>query len=66
MGRLKVTQVRSAVSRQKDQGRTLRALGLHRIGDSVEIEDRPELLGMVRKVTHLVRVEGAEASNEAS
>ncbi|MGH2733045.1 MAG: 50S ribosomal protein L30 [Actinomycetota bacterium] len=57
MGKLKVTQVRSALSRQQDQGRTLRALGLHRIGDSVEIEERPELLGMVRKVAHLVRTE---------
>jgi large subunit ribosomal protein L30 len=54
---LRVTQVRSAVSRQQDQGRTLRALGLHRIGDSVEIEERPELIGMVHKVSHLVKVE---------
>lgn len=66
MGRLKVTQVRSAVSRQQDQGRTLRALGLHRIGDSVEIEDRPELLGMVRKVRHLVSVAEIRNAHEAS
>jgi large subunit ribosomal protein L30 len=54
---VRITQVRSAVSRPKDQGRTLRALGLHRIRDSVEHEDRPEIRGMVRKVAHLVVVE---------
>lgn len=54
---LRITQVRSPVSRPKDQGRTLRALGLHRIRDSVEHEDRPEIRGMARKVAHLVVVE---------
>lgn len=57
MGRIRVTQVRSPVSRPKDQGRTLRALGLKRIRDSVEHEDTPSVLGMVRKVIHLVEVE---------
>ncbi len=57
MAVLRVTQVRSAVSRQADQGRTLRALGLTRMGSSVEKEDRPEILGMIRKVAHLVVVE---------
>jgi large subunit ribosomal protein L30 len=57
MATLKITQTRSAVSRPKDQGRTLRALGLHRINDTVEHQDRPEILGMVRKVVHLVKVE---------
>lgn len=57
MATLKITQVRSAASRKKDQGRTLRALGLKRIRDSVEHEDRPEILGMVQKVIHLVQVE---------
>lgn len=56
MAKIKITQVRSSVSRKKDQGRTLRALGLHRIRDSVEHHDRPEILGMVRKVEHLVEV----------
>lgn len=57
MPKLKITQVKSAVSRQKDQGRTLKALGLKRIRDSVEHEDRPEILGMIRKVSHLVEVQ---------
>lgn len=61
MAKLKITQVRSAVSRKKDQGATLRALGLKRIRDSVEHEDRPEILGMIRKVSHLVEVEEVKA-----
>jgi large subunit ribosomal protein L30 len=61
---VRITQVRSAVSRPKDQGRTLRALGLHRIRDSVEHEDRPEIRGMVRKVAHLVVVEELDRQPE--
>jgi len=60
MAKVKVTQVRSSVSRKADQGRTLRALGLKRINDSVEHEDRPEILGMIQKVIHLVQVENIE------
>jgi large subunit ribosomal protein L30 len=60
MGKIKVTQVRSPVSHQKDQARTLRALGLHRMRDSVEHEDDPTIQGMVHKVVHLVEVEKLE------
>jgi large subunit ribosomal protein L30 len=60
MGKIKVTQVRSPVSHQKDQARTLRALGLHRMRDSVEHEDDPTIRGMVYKVVHLVEVEKLE------
>ena len=55
--RLRVTQVRSVIDRPKDQKRTVRSLGLHRISDSVVVDDRPELRGMIAKVSHLVRVE---------
>jgi large subunit ribosomal protein L30 len=55
--RLRVTQVRSVIDRPRDQKRTVRALGLHRINDSVVKEDRPEIRGMIAKVQHLVRVE---------
>ena len=58
---VRVTQVRSAASRKADQGRTLRALGLTRIRSSVVHEDRPEILGMIDKVSHLVAVEPATA-----
>ncbi len=57
MARLKVTQTRSIIGGKRNQKETLRTLGLHRIGDSVVREDRPEVRGMVRTVTHLVSVE---------
>jgi large subunit ribosomal protein L30 len=55
--RLKLTQVRSVIDRPRDQKDTVRRLGLHRIRDSVVKDDRPEIRGMVAKVSHLVRVE---------
>jgi len=55
--RLKVTQVRSVINRPRDQKETVRRLGLHRIRDSVVKDDRPEILGMIAKVRHLVQVE---------
>lgn len=57
MSRLKVTQVRSAIDRPKDQKDTIRRLGLHRMHDSVTKDDRPEIRGMIEKVRHLVTVE---------
>ncbi|HEX9236843.1 MAG TPA: 50S ribosomal protein L30 [Actinomycetota bacterium] len=57
MGRLRITQVRSAIDRPKDQKATIRALGLHRRGESVVKDDRPEIRGMIGKVSHLVRVD---------
>jgi large subunit ribosomal protein L30 len=55
--RLRITQTRSVIDRPKDQKATVRALGLHRIRDSVVKDDRPEIRGMVEKVSHLVSVE---------
>ena len=60
MARLKLTQIRSVIDRPKDQKRTVRALGLHRINDTVVKDDRPEIRGMIRKVSHVVRVEEVE------
>jgi large subunit ribosomal protein L30 len=60
MARLRVTQVRSVIDRPGDQKATVRALGLHRINDSVVKDDRPEIRGMLAKVSHLVRVEEVE------
>jgi large subunit ribosomal protein L30 len=57
MPSLKVTQIRSVIDRPKDQKATIRALGLHHVHDSVTKEDRPEIRGMIAKVSHLVRVE---------
>ena len=57
MARLKVEQKRSTIGCKKNQRDTLRSLGLKRIGDVVVKEDRPEILGMVHTVRHLVTVE---------
>jgi large subunit ribosomal protein L30 len=57
MGKLKVTQVRSALDKGAKQRGTIRALGLKRVGHSVVHADRPEIRGMVRAVGHLVRME---------
>ncbi|MGP9694069.1 50S ribosomal protein L30 [Brachybacterium sp. AOP25-B2-12] len=54
---VKVTQVRSVIGGNQTQRATLRGLGLKRIGDVVVKEDRPEIRGMIRAVTHLVTVE---------
>ena len=57
MKKLKITQVRSQIGQTPKHRGTLRALGLGRIGKSVERPESPELAGMLRKVRHLVRVE---------
>jgi large subunit ribosomal protein L30 len=54
---IKVVQVRSAIGSKPKARGTLRALGLGRIGRSNILPDRPEIRGMVNKVTHLVKVE---------
>jgi len=54
--KLRVTLKRGLVGRPQDQRGTVRALGLKRIGDTVEKEDRPEIRGMIFKVKHLVEV----------
>jgi large subunit ribosomal protein L30 len=54
---LKITQVKSQIGGKQNQRDTLRTLGLRRIGDSVVREDRPEVLGMINTVRHLVTVE---------
>ena len=56
-GKLRITQVRSPIGRPKDQGNTLRSLGLRRIRHTVERPDNPSIRGMVTKVHHLVSVE---------
>jgi large subunit ribosomal protein L30 len=54
MAKLKITQTRSAIGQS---GGTLRALGLGKIGRTAEHTESPTLVGMLRKVRHLVRVE---------
>ena len=57
MGKLKITQVRSAIRRDEKQKRTIEALGLHRLHQTVIHQDAPQIRGMVRKVAHLLHVE---------
>jgi large subunit ribosomal protein L30 len=60
MQKLRITQVRSQIGQSQRHRGTLRALGLGRIGRTVEHKETPALAGMLRKVRHLVRVEDAE------
>ncbi|MGA2285708.1 MAG: 50S ribosomal protein L30 [Dehalococcoidia bacterium] len=60
MAELKITWVRSAIGRKEDQKRTIRALGLRRLGQTVVHSDSPTMRGMIRKVNHLVSVEEAD------
>ncbi len=57
MAKLKITQVRSQIGQSKKHRGTLRALGLGKIGRTVEHPESPETLGMLRKVRHLVRID---------
>ena len=57
MAKIKITKVRSDIKRPESQKRTLKALGLKKIGQTVEHDDTPNILGMVKKVNHLVSVE---------
>jgi large subunit ribosomal protein L30 len=54
MAKIKVTWKKSAIGRPDKQARTIRALGLHRLGETVEHEDTPQIRGMVNSVIHLV------------
>ena len=60
MGKLKITQIRSATNRGAKQRGTVKALGLKRIGQEVVVDDKPEIRGMVEKVKHLVEVEESD------
>jgi large subunit ribosomal protein L30 len=59
MAKVRVTQIRSQIGQSERHRGTLRALGLGKIGKTVEQEDGPVLAGMLRKVRHLVKVEEA-------
>ena len=57
MGKLKITQVKSTINRTQRQKDTIKALGLGRIKKVVEKEAPPQIIGMVKKVSHLINVE---------
>lgn len=57
MAKLRITWIKSDIGYAKDQRRTLRALGFHRLYQTVEHKDSPSIRGMVAKVSHLIKVE---------
>ena len=57
MAKIRITQVKSKNGKPERQKRTLEALGIHKLNNSVEHEATPQILGMVVKVRHLVKVE---------
>jgi large subunit ribosomal protein L30 len=59
VAKVRITQTRSQIGQSERHRGTLRALGLGKIGRSVEREDSRDTLGMLRKVRHLVKVEDA-------
>ena len=58
MAKLKITQTGSPIRRTPDQRKTLIGLGLNKMHRTVELDDTPEVRGMIRKVQHMVTVEG--------
>ena len=57
MKKIKITQVKSCIDRSERQKQTLIALGLRKMHASKEVEATPQILGMVNKVQHLIKVE---------
>jgi large subunit ribosomal protein L30 len=58
MATVKIKQTGSPIRRTKDQRATLIGLGLNKMHKTVELTDTPEVRGMIRKVQHMVQVEG--------
>jgi len=57
MGKIRVTQIKSAIKKPERQKRTLVALGIRKLHQTIEVEATPQIRGMVQKVLHLVVVE---------
>ena len=57
MGKVIITQVRSAINRTKRQKDTITALGIKKLNKPVEHEATPQIMGLIQKVSHLVKVE---------
>jgi large subunit ribosomal protein L30 len=57
MAKIKITQIKSIIDRSERQKRTMQALGLTKLNQSVEVEATASIIGMVRKVNHLIAIE---------
>ncbi|GEO07874.1 50S ribosomal protein L30 [Segetibacter aerophilus] len=62
MKRIKITLVKSVIDRPETAKRTVAALGIKKLNGSVEVEATPQILGMVRRVAHLLKVEDVQAT----
>jgi large subunit ribosomal protein L30 len=56
MAKVKIKQTRSAINRPKDQKATLVALGFKRLNQVIEKEGTPQIMGMIRKVSHMIEI----------
>ena len=56
MAKIKIKQTRSKIGKIKSVRETIKALGLHKVGQIVEKEDTPQIRGMINKVNHMVEV----------
>jgi large subunit ribosomal protein L30 len=57
MKKIKITQIKSGIDRPERQKKTLEALGLRKLNATKEVDATPQIMGMIQKVTHLVKVE---------
>ncbi|MGE0076977.1 MAG: 50S ribosomal protein L30 [Bacteroidales bacterium] len=57
MAKVKITQIKSIIGQSERQRSTLRSLGIRKMNQTVELEANPQILGMIEKVKHLVRIE---------
>jgi len=57
MKKIRITQVKSVIDRPDRQKKTMEALGLRKLNSTVDVEATAQILGRVRKVTHLIKVE---------
>jgi len=57
MAKIKITQIKSKIGSTVRQKKTLEALGLRKLNSAVEVESTPQIMGMVNKVSHLLKVE---------
>jgi len=57
MGKVKITQVKSIIDRPEGQKRTIKALGFKKLNQTLEKEATPQVMGMINKVAHLLKIE---------
>ncbi len=59
MNKIKIKQIKSAINRPERQKRTIKALGIKKMQQTIEVNDTPQIRGMINKVNHLLLIEEA-------